>query len=650
MRRVLSTVVVLFAATILRGKPLYVAPSGDDTFGNGTLEAPFASLGAAAAIAAPGDTVYLRGGVYRLDKGLRIGGLTDVAFVAYPGEEPILSGSVPLGKWRRVTDRKILAKVGAAAAKRLYVTGLAKAGIEDLGNPIKDGHRPELFCRGEIQTLARWPQSGFTYGGRALGETIIPPVPNGNSGAVEPVFEYTDDRIARWADEKDPCAGGYWFYDWTDKYVRIKEVDTRRKSLTVDSGKRFRHGLRYFGLNLMCEIDTPGEWYIDRETALLYWFAPEGVNPVKNAEGITLSLCEDRYLLSAADCGNVSFEGISFVESRGGGLRIDRGADCAVLDCRFEGLGSHAVWVAGGVGHMVDGCYIAHVSRQGIHMEGGDRRTLEHSGFVISNNYLEDFSRFQRTYAVGISFDGCGVHVHHNELRDSPSSALSLGGNDIVAEYNLIDGVAGESDDQGGYDLFLNPSMRGIVLRYNRWRNIVGGTRYGVAAIRLDDLICGVRIYGNLFENCGAVEFGAVQIHGGSENTVEDNVFYGCRYAVSITPDGEELLEVNKDKIPRMMHGEVETESPLYRLCYPELAEFPKHVNVNIIRNNLVLDTGEALFFNDKGIQITSGNVERSSGGRPAEEFCTAEYLNPLGIKMVPVEEMHILRNIWINK
>ena len=137
MRRVLSTVVVLFAATILRGKPLYVAPSGDDTLGNGTLEAPFASLGAAAAIAAPGDTVYLRGGVYRLDKGLRIGGLTDVAFVAYPGEEPILSGSVPLGKWRRVTDRKILAKVGAAAAKRLYVTDLAKAGIDE-GKKVQD--------------------------------------------------------------------------------------------------------------------------------------------------------------------------------------------------------------------------------------------------------------------------------------------------------------------------------------------------------------------------------------------------------------------------------------------------------------------------------------------------------------------------------
>lgn len=646
---VLAAASALFASPLL-SQEIIVAPGGDDINGNGTLEAPFATLQKAVQEAGEGHaTVYLRGGEYPVQECVTISAQSDVRYAAYPGEQPVLTGGIVLDKWRRVSDRKVLAKVGKEAARNLYVTDVRKAGLADLGDPIKDGNHPELFCDGVQQTLARWPQSGFATGGRALGETIIPPVPNGNSGAKEPVFEYLDGRIDRWADEKDPCAHGYWFYDWTEKYMRITDVDTSRHALTVEKAGRFRHGLRFLGLNLLCELDTPGEWYLDRETALLYWYPPQGVNPAKAGHKVTVSACREKYLVRIQDCRDVVLEGISFVESRGSGVRMDRSAGCSILDCRFENLGAHGVWVIGGHANVVDGCYVAHVGKQGIHMEGGERAGLHHSGFVISNNYLQDFSRFTRTYAVGISFDGCGVWVHHNELRDSPSSAFSLGGNDIVAEYNLIDGVASESDDQGGYDLFLNPSMRGIELRYNRWRNIVGGTRYGVAAIRLDDLICGVRVYGNLFENCGAVEFGAVQIHGGSENTVEDNVFYGCRYAVSITPDGEDLLELNKDKIVKMMEQEVDAYGPLYTCRYPEIKEFTKHVNVNIIRNNLVLDVKEALMFNDKGIQITSGNILQSSGGRPAEEFCTYEYLAPLGIKPVPVEDMHIIRNKWVN-
>jgi MYXO-CTERM domain-containing protein len=75
----------------------YVAPSGSDT-APGSKEQPFASVKRAETAAAPGDTVFLRGGVYRFsgtssEFGIAFtkSGSTDkpIHYVAFPGEVPI---------------------------------------------------------------------------------------------------------------------------------------------------------------------------------------------------------------------------------------------------------------------------------------------------------------------------------------------------------------------------------------------------------------------------------------------------------------------------------------------------------------------------------------------------------------------------------
>ena len=75
----------------------YVAPDGNDAAA-GTLAAPFATVGRAQQAAAPGDTVWIRGGVY-LFRGTTIatGILLDksgapdrpIRYFAYPGETPV---------------------------------------------------------------------------------------------------------------------------------------------------------------------------------------------------------------------------------------------------------------------------------------------------------------------------------------------------------------------------------------------------------------------------------------------------------------------------------------------------------------------------------------------------------------------------------
>jgi len=140
---------------------------------------------------------------------------------------------------------------------------------------------------------------------------------------------------------------------------------------------------------------------------------------------------------------------------------------------------------------------------------------------------------------------------------------MRLEGNDITVEYNEISHVVNESDDQGGIDIYYNPSYRGIVIRYNRWSDIKGGTRHGAAGVRLDDMISGVTIFGNIFERCGALHFGGVQIHGGKDNIVENNLFFNCEAAVSFSSWSEErwIKELESPVIKKKIYEEVDINS-----------------------------------------------------------------------------------------
>ncbi len=75
------------------GQSFYVAPYGDDA-GSGTFDLPWRTIQHATEMLEPGDTVYIRGGVYEEYMELSRGGSYGnyITYLAYPGETPILDG------------------------------------------------------------------------------------------------------------------------------------------------------------------------------------------------------------------------------------------------------------------------------------------------------------------------------------------------------------------------------------------------------------------------------------------------------------------------------------------------------------------------------------------------------------------------------
>jgi hypothetical protein len=645
------------------GVNLYVATGGDDLH-SGTEAQPLQSLeGARKAVRAalkahPGQkvTVYVKGGEYPLTQALKLTAedsgseQAPVVYKAVDGEIPVFTGSKAITQWAKLEDAQALAKLTPSVHGKVYVTDLQAAGITDFGDPTDIGKRPELVCNEQLQTLARWPNQGFVRAGLAKGATLLAKTYIDVHGTKEGVFEYLDTYQNRWAQEDDVRLGGYWYWDWKDEFQKVERWDAAGHTAYLREPFHlygFKDSLRYFGLNLFCEIDRPGEWYLNRTNGRLYWYPPEGVDPSK--ADVRLSCFTEPYLVEVHDCSYVTFEGLTFREGRGSAILMTEGRNNLLSGCRIERFGVDGVHITGGAGHGVTGCLLSSFGHGGFKITGGDRKTLTPGGHFVEHTVVEHFSLFQRTYEPAILLTGCGIRVSNNRFSDSSSSAMRLEGNDFTIEYNDVSQVVNESDDQGGIDMFYNPSNRGTVIRYNHWSDIKGGTRHGAAGVRFDDMISGSLVYGNLFERCGAVHFGGVQIHGGKDNRIENNVFYECLAAVSFSSWGEErwLKELDKPQMQKMIYEDVDIRSDIYLQKYPELKDIRLNADVNTVTDNLIISCDEP-FVHLSDRQILKNNTELDADGKGIEAFCTDAELAKYGLQPIPVEKIGPKNNRWL--
>ncbi len=94
MKRWIVALVGGLLAVQARATNYYVSPSGSDS-NPGTIDQPWATIQKAADEAGPGDTVFVRDGVYYEQVQINVSGAPGqyIVFTAYPGETPIIDGT-----------------------------------------------------------------------------------------------------------------------------------------------------------------------------------------------------------------------------------------------------------------------------------------------------------------------------------------------------------------------------------------------------------------------------------------------------------------------------------------------------------------------------------------------------------------------------
>jgi hypothetical protein len=551
-----------------------------------------------------------------------------------------------------VEDPAILSRLPEESRGKVLQLDLKAQGLTDFGElqPRGFGCNPspalELFFDGKPMTLARWPNQGFVQTGKVHDVAELAES-SGRGSEKGAVFEYEGDRPARWLQARDLWLYGYWRWQWADGTLPVVSIDpqTRQIKTAQSSVYGVASGMPYYAFNLLEELDVPGEWYLDRASGVLYFYPP--ADPA--GATVQLSLLSSP-LVQMDQTSHVTFEGLVLELGRTDGVVINGGDYCLVAGCVLRQLEGTGVVIHGGANHGVLGCDLHTLGRGGVAVAGGDRKTLTPGGHFVENCHVHDFSRLDRTYTPAVWMDGVGNRIAHNLFHDTPCHAMRIEGNDDVIELNEIHHVVLESDDQGGLDMFGNPTYRGNVLRYNFWHDIgtPTPTPCGQAGIRLDDAISGTLVYGNVFYRCSSVLFGGVQIHGGKENVVDNNLFIDCQYALSFSPWGADRWKsfLSSEGVVKAMTQDVDISQPPYRDRYPALAHLAENPDVNMVWRNLVYHCGGFLT-RDRGIQdlmdnyVTSedpGFVDLEHGNFQLKP--DAPVYDRIGFQPIPFEEI----------
>jgi len=590
---------------------LFVATGGDDK-GPGTRDKPFASLrGARDAIRRlkksgrlpTGELIVtVRGGLHQLtetfeltkeDSGTK---QCPVTYRASPQEQVRIVGGQKVSGFRPVTDPAILNRLDPAAREKVVCVDLGANGIEDFGElrirgfgqPSRPAHL-ELFFNGRPMTLARWPNVGFVK---------IVSLPSGNiaidgsgvsRGKKTKSFGYSGARPKRWKWPADIYLHGYWTYDWADIYTGIKSIDTRTGQVfpePIPRGYGFRIGQRFYWLNILEELDRPGEWYLDRATGMLYFWPPE---PVADGEAL-VSLLEAP-LVTMTGTSHVRLVGMTFECARGDAIVIIAGADNMIGGCTIRNVGNAGVVISGGGANGVVGCDIYQTGEGGILLKGGNRKTLNPSGHYARNNHIHHFARWSRTYRPAVRIQGVGNVAAHNLIHDAPHTAILLSGNDHLVEFNEIHRVCLETGDVGAFYMGRDWTARGNIVRYNYFHHL-GGVGLGSMAVYLDDCASGTTVFGNVFYKAGR----AVLIGGGRDNLVENNIFVQCNPAVHVDDRGvgwaSRRIEGRQGSWD--LYGKLEAvggAKPPYATRYPKLAKIlrdePQAPKGNVVVRNV---------------------------------------------------------------
>ncbi len=441
-----------------------------------------------------------------------------VLYRAAPGAEVRISGGVRLWQMKPLGDTNILERLPAEARGKVLTVdlvnqGLFDYGVEPTGSKAQPASALQLTYNDALMTLARYPNEGFV---------TVADLPQGPKG---PTFTYADERISRWAGESDPHGQGYWAHDWAACAIAFDKLDPATRTITQrrpGSGYGFRKGGRWYGYNLLCELDAPGEYYVDRLRGRLYFWPPDAP-----AQGVAeVSVAVD--LLRLNNVTNVTLRGLVLENGRGCAVRIDGGADVALVGCTVRNMGGSAAEIRNGVRHRVAGCELSHLGNGGVGVWAGDPATLTPSGHVIDNNHIFDYARFCLTYGAAVQVGGCGNRVSHNLIHDGPHVAVLFGGRENVMEYNEVHSVCLTSGEMGAFYTGRDWTLVGNVINGNYVHDIYNPCSQRNRAIMLDDGAAGIRMTSNLIVRVAeGISLSAV------DNVIENNVFVDCQPAVS---------------------------------------------------------------------------------------------------------------------
>jgi len=240
----------------------YVSTSGNDA-NAGSLDYPFRSIQRAAEFAGPGDTVLIRGGVYRETvRPARSGNSGDpVTFRPYNNETVTVSGADVVGNWSNYSGHVYRSRQGW-----------------DLGFGEN-----QVFVDGRMMNEARWPNTTLdvTHPVLATADSIGVTL-NGDHSRADLRDSALTQPDGYWDGATIHIAPGH---SWVAQTATVSDYTRGRVRYTYEQmNERYEvpeKGDRYYLTGKFQALDSAGEWFREDDGSLYLW-TPDGDSPAQH--------------------------------------------------------------------------------------------------------------------------------------------------------------------------------------------------------------------------------------------------------------------------------------------------------------------------------------------------------------------------------
>ncbi len=358
----------------------------------------------------------------------------------------------------------------------------------------------QFFVDGKQQVLSRYPNYN-EKGGHWQGHA---------ADAIAP------ERVKTWMQPKGAVIHAMHRGEWGGFHYEVIKAN-EDGTLEFKAGHQnnrpseMHHKYRMVE-NVFEELDSPGEWYLDKQNQLLYYWPSENISLKKaKLEGVIIKHLLEIKGTEDRPVKNVSISGIKFEHAqrtlmedyepllrsdwtiyRGGAIFIENTENVEVTDCEFTNLGGNVIFVSKYnrnvkiTGNHIYNCGATAVSFVGdasavrspsfqygefVPLEKmdtikGPKNNKYPSKCIVDDNLIYRIGRVEKQVAgVQISM-AMDITVRSNSIYDIPRAGINVsegtwGGH--IIEYNDVFNTVLETSDHGafnswGRDRFWHPN------------------------------------------------------------------------------------------------------------------------------------------------------------------------------------------------
>jgi len=538
------------APVLQPGRIYYAAPGLPiNPSANGTKAAPYTSLlavrnairelKATTGLPNGGVHVVVLAGDYAVDQPLELGPQdsgTAAAPIVYRAQA---QGSVTLSCGEALDLTRLATVSNTETLSRFKPSARGKIMAIDVPKNLRPnfpatGKYGMLSLDGHLLTLAQWPNRGYHHIDKILDEGPVtrwlgpgekPPTfskdnPIGGSFTTK---ESLHPRIeAEFKHSGDIQVQGYLHNDWYFQTEPLGAIDGGVIKLLGHTRYGIKNKIKSLPrrvrlVNVLAELDEPGEWYYDRISHKLYLWPTPGFVQSK-ARLTVLPSAADKpsgALFQLKNTQYITLRDLTLQNTGNLAIQISGGKHNLVAGCTLRNGVGRGVSINGGTHNGITGCSF-HDLHSALSVSGGNLSKLERSYNFVTNNDIH--SCRLRGYGV-VGLRGVGLYFAHNRLHDM-NGAVHFRTVDTLLEYNEFYNIGYEMGDFNvAYCGAVWYTMNNV-LRFNFVHHLLEPGGHPIAAFRNDDGGQGLHMYGNVFYRCGRA---GAQFHG-PNNSLENNI------------------------------------------------------------------------------------------------------------------------------